>query len=1212
MVNIRAAQSVTKATPEGDAITSPAEVLQQKLEGQRVDAGPSETLNSIIESSSRASSEAVIDPEEILGEEQPTQDNVAKTLRMEVDEQAAENPNEFMQTMMRSDANLYARGKAAQLEEEAGRNTRRYNFKSKKPAMTVDGGIFQRADDFANNLLNPETLVGVSGLLHPKFAVDPDTPAINTSSKANMGKLIQKVGGVTTDPRTGQLLGNPEFFRVASLVAEDVIADQTMGESRIQSQKEKKASKKFGEDFDPFEDMRGEEFRSDLSNSSYLITKAQRNKELGSRILKEWNLISNNDMSQVTDQDKEFLGDAIKELYYEVNKGPEGSRNMIRRELQNGQVVFEVTSHGQSVFKQSENIRKLYFPKQHKDALEKPRSDRSREKIRYSGDKKLPLHSDDLIAAVKNLESIPNLVIPRREKILLATLLSALSENNASPEVIEMAKAINGFGADKEAQFMATAKLAQLRNEEPFDIQENLDLLKRSIAQSLYGIAKHRNKEFYLTYFIQAFNGRITPEQTHMNPTVSKQARFVTGSPHPALLIPGNNSRIEQNLKEMYSMMIVKLEGKGKAGPMLRKQRLEMFEEAYPKLIEAGRVLKEALDNTNIDSDKISEAILKGVPLDNVNFPEFQGLNLDPSNGYHKMLIDRIAEKGEDGLSLIDGLIDIYEYDQVLQYNKDNPNSPRQFGTYYNAYIDGKTNGLASNAMQLGIESTGYRTGVFRKEGSNYAVDGDKDLRDALADSLVEALRSEGFRNNLTETVGNNATPLTKVAFALFTNRSLNKTTTMTFGYGKSMTSFRNDLVNFLVLNREESIRSVETLKGKPQDLLTEKEKDLIELNSFYEILENSKPYMDGGPDWATSVEEVIAADLFDLYADKLIEVITPVGIKARQLMYNIAMAHVVMDEILELDGPVGMPLYYGGVETYSTPDTPTTSYSVYSDDPSVRGGKRDVKTIHYELKPTAAAIRGTGDRGYIGGAALGGALPGPVQALDAATVALTATGSSFEKLKQASQGYPYMHTIYDAFKTDAMGFDVIVNETNQNWLDANFAWNYLEQARDSLKKAGERFNNNLQKLDPSIPVDIGIKSGYRKIGNLLSVQEVRDPSFPDAPPKKKRTSLTSFVKRNMPIGTTDSEVYAQVDMFINKLINAGVLSNRYDNPTELKPAQIKKFIMVFGDFFNLKGGKEGLDSFIQNEVNPARKALKSKVISEQKAGRMVRQFHDH
>ena len=111
--------------------------------------------------------------------------------------------------------------------------------------------------------------------------------------------------------------------------------------------------------------------------------------------------------------------------------------------------------------------------------------------------------------------------------------------------------------------------------------------------------------------------------------------------------------------------------------------------------------------------------------------------------------------------------------------------------------------------------------------------------------------------------------------------------------------------------------------------------------------------------------------------------------------------------------------------------------YSIYED------GKRAQGSVYsYDTEATSAAARSrTDEEGNVtstpGEYAYGGSLPGPVQSLDAATVAMSASGKSWDRSKMNSGGNPYMHTIYDAFKADANGFDVVVEEVNKNWMEA-------------------------------------------------------------------------------------------------------------------------------------------------------------------------------
>lgn len=1224
MSKIPGVSSLTQVTPEGSVLEPPAAKLQKDLGENLGRSVQSNVLQSIIESSPEPASQDLSEYDQMMQEEPeqlPVDEEINETLklgqapdlRMEEQGLASKFPEKYVETFKQADPNLYQRGAANVEERKMGRNTIRYNFQGgkHKPNVSLNGGIFDRSENFASLILDPTKPFGVQGLLHPK----PEVPN-QLMTNSNIGKVLLTANATIVDPNTNVNVINPEFLRVASLITEDVIADQTMSETRIAEQKLGIAMADFGEQADG----------SYIEGPELKITKMQRNKELGDRLLNEWAKVSGADVSSVDSKTKSYLGDAMKELYYEVNKGAPESRILERVLSDDGQIEFRVTSLGQEMFRQSEATRKLYFPKEHVDALDSPRSS---EKIRVSGVKK-PVKVadyDQILEAVQVLESIPHFVIPRREKILLATLLPALANGNASPEIIEMSKTINGFGKDKYATFKARQKIAELDGNYDFNPDANMEILKRNIAQSLLGIAKHRGKSVYLTYFIQAFNGRLTAEQSHFNPQNSKQVRFVTGNPEFAILTPGKNSRLENNLREMYSMMILKLNGVD-AGDTLTDERMRMFNEGYDNLVKFGEVLKEALDNTSIDANEISAAILKGIPLDSPDFPQFQGLQLDPK--YNK-LIQSISKKGEDGLSLIDGLIDLYEYDQVLQYNKKNPNTPRKFETYYNAYIDGKTNGLASNGLQLGIRETALRTGVLRSNDSIYAVEDNKDMRDVLAEKLVASLdKTDAFKSTTYTKYGNEATAFHAVAHALFTTRALNKSTTMTFGYGKELDSFKTDLRNYLVLNQTEAAELKEELKGMDPSSFSEKDILKLQLAEHYTSLENA--YRGN-----KSLQESLVEDLFDMYIDQLIEVITPRGIKARKMMYNMAMFHVMMDEVFELETAMGMPIYLGGIDILTDQGYQGKKYGIYTDEPidvdkpekgikkqivrdiPVEGMyERDVQNISYPRKVTASAIRSEGEGGYIGGYALGGSNPAPVQSIDAATVVRTFSGKSADKLRNVSStGKPYGLQIYDAFKLDVLNFDVMNKEVNQNWLQANKDYFYLALADEKMEQAFKKFTDKTKNSkDPKEKVSIDIESGYRKIGDFLFSYERFNPDTK----KMELTypSLTSFFKRNLnPFITVNGikkkksseqmtkEARQQANSFMSDLKARGIEANS----KELTKEQVYLFVLLMSKAMNFNKDRK---DFIYKEVEPARKSVFAEIDREQRNEKMVAQYHAH
>ena len=130
--------------------------------------------------------------------------------------------------------------------------------------------------------------------------------------------------------------------------------------------------------------------------------------------------------------------------------------------------------------------------------------------------------------------------------------------------------------------------------------------------------------------------------------------------------------------------------------------------------------------------------------------------------------------------------------------------------SYFNAYIDGKTNGLASNGIQMGHMGTAKATGVFRHNVQELLDEGDLghmgtakatgvfrhnvqelldegDLRDQLKNLAVESIR-DGWDGNVAEYEAE----LNDVAEALYSYRNFNKATTMTFGYGKEIQSFKS------------------------------------------------------------------------------------------------------------------------------------------------------------------------------------------------------------------------------------------------------------------------------------------------------------------------------------------------------------------------------------------------------------------------------------
>ena len=129
--------------------------------------------------------------------------------------------------------------------------------------------------------------------------------------------------------------------------------------------------------------------------------------------------------------------------------------------------------------------------------------------------------------------------------------------------------------------------------------------------------------QLYLTYAVQGFQGRISPQQSKFNPTTSKAVRFVTRNAVPSPAKPG--SRVDYNLRQMYTMMLVK--GGDDVLPHIRETK---FEAAAPQLEAWGDRLQQALVMSDAEAEAISQAIEAGTPISDPNFPPIPPIALDP------------------------------------------------------------------------------------------------------------------------------------------------------------------------------------------------------------------------------------------------------------------------------------------------------------------------------------------------------------------------------------------------------------------------------------------------------------------------------------------------------------------------------------------------------------------------------------------------------
>ena len=954
------------------------------------------------------------------------------------------------------------------------------------PSIQADGGLIERANNLAAAFnysgnqqqqglaLAPVTKEARDALKNKMPDLVPEleaqgAPGSLSSAMHQAGAFLE--AGYEPDAEGvnrfhGEL--NSDFLRLGSVVTENMLADGAFGEG------EKGLT--FGADEEADATGKG------------VISKASGNGALGQQINREWARMNGREVTDLPQKEAAILGDAFKEMYASAN--PE----YIKRTPEGGQVYFKVTDAGQAALKASATERKNLFPTQNIRPSKQPLPRgklvgdalQSRRAKKFVGKVKKKPHGQRILEeATENMAQVANVVDKQRAKIMLSMALPMLAGANAN-------YADNfGAGLNKMADFQLEAEVKFPTN---FDqqrqyVDQQMMRLQNKLAQEIRAVATERNGANYLTYGIQSFNGRIAPQQTYFDPTTSKIVRFVTRNAVPAPIKQGG--KFEKNLRQMYAMMLVpsvQPKGKIKADALLPDVREQALQRYTPQLRQWGTMLRDVMNNTMTDEqyEQIMTAIEQGKPLAEIQFPTLE--IPDPE------LVKAIQKKGEDGPHLIDGLIDFANYMDAME-------AGRPYHSYFNAYIDGETNGIASNGIQMGNYNVASGTGVVRNSVSRARglyLNKDQDIRDSLAETLLADVENNGWGD-----LSDNVEPsLTAVAQIIYNYRDLNKATTMTFGYGKELASFKKDIG-----------AAVQTMIGQSR---TERSKPVEEQNPQLAAFEAHVKVLDEAlVDERNEGRDNLVKMLHARYTPALASALSTDALASRGIMRGAAITFALMDQLFTIQSATGFDINLGAEVVEGADPTTATTYNMYGTDV----GKHTV--YDYQTRSSAAAARayvdeGSGEKSYVPGEhAYGGSLPGPVQSMDAATVAMTASGKSWEKLKSRSNGNPYLHTIYDAFKMDAMGYDTVLEEVNKNWLDAGMQWSYLEETQKALREGVAEFKARVN-ADPRAVANTDLNGEFQMIGWLLTPETKEGDRGPYQVLNNLRTKLMAVVNNGV------------------------------------------------------------------------------------------------
>ena len=974
----------------------------------------------------------------------------------------------------------------------------------------TDGGITGRANRMVDRIKTGEYVPGTSfsGAGEAKTLFDSGDQvaageALSNTEQRPFLAAISRAEGLHPD---GTL--NEDFIKYGSYITENTLSDLSFGEAEVE--------------LDPFAEALGEpapQRNTEDSKEASAFNKSQGSAPLGQRIFQEWQRArGNKEPAKLPPKEATVLGSTFKDMWAKANP------NYVK-EIDNGDgpKQYQLTSEGQTALSMGKQLRARLFNQKNvrpaKTAVPKglPGVTGATKVKKASGAVGRPDFSNTIERARENLSSVPNVVDKQRAKILLSTLLPVLADPSQAAQKDPnnpnaWMATINNIGPEKWAKYEAADKAARRKEQEQpgtlikYDKNQVLNDLTNKVAQELQSITQERNGANYLSYSVQGFNGRLSPQQTYFNPTTSKAVRFVTRNATPSIAKP--NSRVDKNLRQMYAMQLAqpvtpgfdvfsaedKAKGiqKLKVDSLLPDARDAALTKQSAKLEKWGDQLTQAVSMTDAEYDAVAQAIADGKPLNDPVYQQVRPMEIqDPE------LVSAIAAKGEDGPHFIDGLIDFAKYMKAKR--KGIP-----YASYFNAYIDGKTNGIASNGIQMGSRETALATGVLRDSKVNLLDAGD--IRDEVQKIAIEGI-DYGWDGNVGEYEGD----LNTVARALYSNRDFNKHTTMTFGYGKEIDSFAEKI--------QEVVGELAETDPSVQEALGNIPMDMGELSET--LLAKYVPALEG----ALSEE----------------------AIKSRKIMRSAASLHAATNQLFSIKSHTGMDLNLGRDVAYDTiGDRQETT--VFED-----GKKRTVNTYTYETEATSAASRSrTDEKGNVsetpGDYAYGGSLPAPVQSLDAATVAMSVSGKSWDRLKMNSHGNPYVHSIYDAFKADANGFDTVVEEVNKNWLKASGQWSYLQETFNSTKRAINNFREDINKRNPeeklrpneSVYMDWMLKPGRSKSGNMV------------------QKNLISRLPKLKEYASSD-DVWKDIDMFKKNM--AKVKYDVNNPPTEPNVRQLKMFV---------------------------------------------------
>lgn len=884
----------------------------------------------------------------------------------------------------------------------------------------------------------------------------------DTRENTILNTYLTKLGALKVNPTNGYAAPDQKFLATGAIATEHALDNLFLGTD------DKAEAIAMGEDEE------GVRYSNDLVNPSGA---AQR---VGKEVVKWWGAEKQVDGTPINDklsiQELKDLGGMFLLSYAKANpnlinivKTKKDASGEYVKDTDGTAIRFELTPEGNAVYDANRPIRDeamgvttdpLLHPK---PGLTKAPG-RERPAFRNEGaisgrEKKDPAYAtlDEFHESIENQNGVAHVVDDQRTRIAAAMLLPSLF----APIGTKGDAFADFFGLGASSLEVSRREKVDLDGlDENMAMDEAIKIMQAKKKEAIGDVAtaiRFRGRPNYLTFAMQPLAGRTMAQQTEFNPTRKKIIRFVTRSKTPAR-IDSWRSRLGKNYLNIMALSFGQ-------DQMLERGRLKDLDQNRAKYVKWGNILKESLNEVLPQEafEMAAQAIQSGknVPPQMVQgLMKFQErLKQDDAADLMQLLID----KGEDAPMAIDALIDFAEFDANMQ-------AGRPHITFVNAYVDGKTNGIANQGMMLGNRKLAVQVGALRSETAQEAVEGG-DIRKAMATMISKRLETTIPVISEEKYAGSPGKyrDIKRALEILGSEKVINKAISMIFPYGKELAGMKKEI--------EVLIPTIRTQNAELDGIMNSLNMDKDILNAAH--------------------DNVVYA-LFDIFGEDTFN--------TRGVMRAVGFMHALTDSLFSLRGPAGHRILLGDKRVENAPKTKSTVV--------VKGPKADEsEALLLQESPTymsSAAEKNGEAAGYVRGRAN----VIPTQSIDGATVVRTSTGSSWSKLKSVHpDNDPYFFQIYDAFKVDVHSYDAIVYEANKNFLDITTRdWNFVEEAQKEYHKLMKDFRRAME-ANPDAEFDL-------KDGKFDYLYKLLDPEMVsmDGTMVPQRNVMKSFIRAAFPI----------------------------------------------------------------------------------------------